>query len=140
MAPTGIKIVSKNKAKLGFEHQNVIHYKRFRILLQLSPDFSNTGFFEFPDFSNYFFGPVGLIPPIFRILKRGHNGYGRKTPLFLSLSKTGLLPANIILHGICIPIPLPLFTAFPVISTVAEVIVSVRRKQNTQTPIFRINF
>ena len=50
------------------------------------------------------------------------------TPLFLSLSQTGLLPANIILHGICIPIPL--FTAFPVISTVAEFIVSVRRKQN----------
>ena len=57
------------------------------------------------------------------------------TPLFLSLSKTGLLPANIILHGICIPIPSPLFTAFPVISTVAEFNVSVRRKHNTQTPI-----
>ena len=46
------------------------------------------------------------------------------------MSKTGLLPANIILHGTCIPIPLPLFTAFPVISTVAELIVSVRRKKN----------
>ena len=56
-----------------------------------------------------------------------------------NLSKTALRPVNLILHGICIPIPLPLFTAFPVISTVAEFIVSVRRKQNTQTPIFRIN-
>ena len=58
------------------------------------------------------------------------------TPLFLSLSKTGLLPANIILHGICIPIPLPLFTTFPVIPTVAEFIVSVRRKQEIRKPRF----
>ena len=56
-----------------------------------------------------------------------------------NLSKTALRPVNLILHGTCIPMPLPSLMGFPVISTVAEFIVSVRRKQNMQTLIFRIN-
>ena len=51
--------------------------------------------------------------------------------MYFNLSKTASRPVNLILHGTCIPMPLPSLMGFPVISTVAELIVSALRKINT---------
>ena len=57
VGPPGFFAKDKQQKKMWF-HAHALKTIYCYGLLFPPPDFSNTGFFEFPDFSNYFVGPL----------------------------------------------------------------------------------